>query len=274
MHGSFKETNEMTLFNNTKLAGAGAAALAWMLAALPASAQEAAAGIAEAVVETVDKGDTAWMLVATILVIMMTVPGLALFYGGLVRAKNMLSVLMQVFAGFCMLALLWVAYGYSLAFGGGDSGFLSPYISDLSHLFLAGIGPDSLAATFTEGVMIPELTFVAFQLTFAAITPALIVGAIAERMKFGAVMLFLAIWFTFSYLPIAHMVWAGGGLLFEMGALDFAGGTVVHINAGIAALVACIVLGPRTGYLKEPSPPHNLTFTLIGACLLWVGWFG
>jgi ammonium transporter, Amt family len=236
----------------------------------PVMAQEAQ----EAVVATVDKGDTTWMLIATILVIMMTIPGLALFYGGLVRARNILSVLMQVFAGFAMMALLWVAYGYSLAFAGPESGGLSPFIGDFSRLFLAGIDPDSTIATFTEGVEIPELAFVIFQLTFAAITPALIIGAVAERMKFGAVMLFLAIWFTFSYLPLAHMVWAAPGYLFGIGALDFAGGTVVHINSGIAALVACLVLGPRKGFLKEPMPPHNLAFVLIGASLLWVGWFG
>lgn len=233
-----------------------------------------AAHAQEAITPAVDKGDTTWMLVSTILVIMMTLPGLALFYGGLVRAKNMLSVLMQVFAGFAMVALLWVIYGYSLTFGGSGTGPLSLFIGDFSKLFLAGVTPDTVAATFSEGVFIPELTFVIFQLTFAAITPALIVGAIAERVKFGAVMLFLAIWFTFSYLPIAHMVWAESGLLFGLGAFDFAGGTVVHINAGIAALVAAIVLGPRVGFLKEPMAPHNLTFTMIGACLLWVGWFG
>lgn len=251
-------------------------------AALPVMAQEASTEplaattetAASAVASTVDKGDTTWMLVSTILVIMMTIPGLALFYGGLVRAKNMLSVLMQVFAGFSMIALLWVAYGYSLAFAGPTEGGLSPFIGDLSKLFLAGVTPDSLSDTFTAGVQIPELTFVIFQLTFGAITPALIVGAVAERMKFGAVMLFIAIWFTFSYLPIAHMVWSGGGFLFNLGAYDFAGGTVVHINAGIAGLVAAIVVGPRIGFLKEPMAPHNLTFTLIGACLLWVGWFG
>jgi Amt family ammonium transporter len=205
---------------------------------------------------------------------MMTIPGLALFYGGLVRAKNMLSILMQVLAGFAMVALLWVAYGYSLAFAGPSEGGLSAFIGDFSKLFLAGVTPDSTSATFSAGVEIPELAFVIFQLTFAAITPALIVGAIAERMKFGAVMLFIAIWFTLSYLPLAHMVWAGPGLLFGMGALDFAGGTVVHINAGVAGLVAAIILGPRMGFLKEPMAPHNLTFTFIGACLLWVGWFG
>jgi ammonium transporter, Amt family len=234
---------------------------------LPAIAQDAPA-------PTVDKGDTTWMLISTILVIAMTIPGLALFYGGLVRAKNMLSVLMQVFSGFCMIALLWVVYGYSLAFNGPTEGGISQFIGDFSRLFLSGITPSSTAPTFTAGVAIPELTFVIFQLTFAAITPALIVGAIAERMKFGAVMLFLAIWFTFSYLPIAHMVWFSGGMLFKMGAYDFAGGTVVHINAGVAGLVAAIVLGPRKGFLKEPIPPHNLVLTFIGACLLWVGWFG
>jgi Amt family ammonium transporter len=173
-----------------------------------------------------------------------------------------------VFGAFAMIALLWVAYGYSLAFSGGGEGGLAPYIGDLSKLFLAGITPDSVSGT------VPELVFVVFQLTFACITATLVVGGIAERMRFGALLTFLAIWFTFSYLPIAHMVWSGGGLFFTMGALDFAGGTVVHINSGIAALVAAIVLGPRLGYLKEPLAPHNLVFTYIGACLLWVGWFG
>ncbi len=260
------------------------------LAALSAFAQDAAAPAAEAVAAAapvVNKGDTTWMLISTILVIMMTVPGLALFYGGLVRAKNMLSVLMQVFAGFAIIALLWVIYGYTLAFAGAgsaaDATALTPYIGNLSKMFLAGVGPESVVETFSKGVFIPELTFVVFQLTFAAITPALIVGAIAERMRFGSVMAFIVLWFTFAYLPIAHMVWwwggpsaadAPSGLLFAMGALDFAGGTVVHINAGIAGLVAAIVVGPRVGYMKENMAPHNLTFTLIGACLLWVGWFG
>jgi Amt family ammonium transporter len=255
----------------------GAAALASLALALPAWAQDAAAPAAEAAAEvaaTVDKGDTTWMMLSAILVIAMTIPGLALFYGGLVRAKNMLSVLMQVFAGFCMVALLWAIYGYSLAFNGPTDGGIFSFIGDFSKLFLSGVTPSSQAATFTAGVEIPELTFVVFQLTFAAITPALIVGAIAERMKFGAVMLFLALWFTFSYLPIAHMVWFGGGLIFGMGAYDFAGGTVVHINAGVAGLVAAIVLGPRKEFMKEPIPPHNLVMTFIGACLLWVGWFG
>ncbi len=262
----------------------GAAALASLALALPAFAQDAAAPVAEVVAPVADKGDTTWMLISTVLVITMTIPGLALFYGGLVRAKNMLSVLMQVFAGFCMIALLWVIYGYSLAFAGpAEAGGLSPFIGDFSKVFLGPVGLSSMSESFTKGVYIPELTFVIFQLTFAAITPALIIGAIAERMKFGAVMVFLAIWFTFSYLPIAHMVWwwggpsapdAASGFLFALGAYDFAGGTVVHINAGIAGLVAAIVLGPRKEFLKEPIPPHNLTFTFIGACLLWVGWFG
>jgi len=258
----------MTQLKLPKLAGLGA--LATLALCLPALAQDAAAPVAEAAAEvaTIDTGDTSWMLVSTILVILMTIPGLALFYGGLVRAKNILSVLSQVFVTFCMIALLWVAYGYSLAFGGSGEGGLVAYIGDFSNLFLGAVTPDSVSGT------IPELVFVVFQLTFAAITAGLIVGGIAERMKFGAVLLFLAIWYTFSYLPIAHMVWSGPGLFFGMGALDFAGGTVVHINSGVAALVAAIVLGPRTGFLKEPIPPHNLTFTFIGACLLWVGWFG
>jgi ammonium transporter, Amt family len=256
---------------------AGLAALGTLALTLPALAQDAAPAaeaVAEVAAATVDKGDTTWMMLSAILVIAMTIPGLALFYGGLVRAKNMLSVLMQVFAGFCLMALLWAIYGYSLAFNGPTEGGLSAFIGDFSKLFLSGVTPDSQAATFTAGVEIPELTFVVFQLTFAAITPALIVGAIAERMKFGAVMLFLTIWFTFSYLPIAHMVWFGGGYLFGLGAYDFAGGTVVHINAGVAGLVAAIILGPRKGFLKEPIPPHSLVMTFIGACLLWVGWFG
>jgi Amt family ammonium transporter len=255
----------------------GAAALASVLLVLPALGQDAPA-------PSVDKGDTTWMLISTILVITMTIPGLALFYAGLVRAKNVLSVLMQVFAGFCMIALLWVIYGYSLAFSGpAAGGGLSAFIGDFGKLFLGPVKLDSLAESFTAGVFIPELTFVIFQLTFAAITPALIIGAVAERMKFGAVMLFLAIWFTFSYLPIAHMVWwwggpsapdAASGFLFALGAYDFAGGTVVHINAGVAGLVAALMLGSRMGFPKEAIQPHNLTFLFIGACLLWVGWFG
>ena len=233
---------------------------------------EGAAAVAEAVAMAPDKGDTAWMLLSTLLVILMIVPGLSLFYGGLVRAKNMLSVLSQIFAIFALVSVLWVVYGYSLAFG--DGGGLNWMIGNLSKMFLAGITPASTSATFTDGVVIPELVFVAFQLTFAAITTALIVGGFAERIKFGALLVFSALWFTFSYLPIAHMVWATGGYLFEKGALDFAGGTVVHINAGVAALVGAIVIGRRIGYGKEPMAPHNLPMTMIGASLLWVGWFG
>jgi ammonium transporter, Amt family len=260
----------------------GLAAIASLVLALPALGQDAAPeplaaatdAAAEVVAATVDKGDTTWMLISTILVILMTIPGLALFYGGLVRAKNMLSVLMQVLAAFAMLAILWVVYGYSLAFNGPTEGGLSAFIGDFSKLFFNGVTPSTTAPTFSAGVEIPELAFAIFQLTFAAITPALIIGAFAERIKFGAAMLFMALWFTFSYIPIAHMVWFSGGYLFGLGAYDFAGGTVVHINAGVAGLVSAIVLGPRMGFMKEPIPPHNLTFTFIGACLLWVGWFG
>ncbi|MBU0689126.1 MAG: ammonium transporter [Gammaproteobacteria bacterium] len=238
-------------------------------------AAEAAMATTEAVAAAApvpDKGDTTWMMLSTLLVILMIVPGLSLFYGGLVRAKNMLSVLSQVFGIFALISILWVVYGYSLAFG--DGGSMNWAIGDLSKMFLAGMTGDSTAATFTDGVVIPEFTFVAFQLTFAAITTALIIGGFAERIKFGSLMVFSALWFTFSYLPIAHMVWATGGYLFEKGALDFAGGTVVHINAGIAALVGAIVIGKRIGYGKEPMAPHNLPMTMIGASLLWVGWFG
>jgi Amt family ammonium transporter len=249
--------------------------LALALSAVAARAQEGAGEVAEAAAEvlpTMDKGDVAWMITATVLVLMMTIPGLALFYGGLVRAKNMLSVLMQVFVITCVMMIVWVVYGYSLALNGG--GALNPYIGGFSRLFLAGITPDSMAATFSEGVVIPEYIFIAFQMTFAAITPALIVGGFAERMKFSAVILFCVLWSTFVYMPIAHMVWYADGLLFTMGALDFAGGTVVHINAGIAALVGCMVLGPRIGYGREALPPHSLVMTMIGGSLLWVGWFG
>lgn len=225
-----------------------------------------------AAVPVPDKGDTAWMMLSTLLVILMIIPGVALFYGGLVRSKNMLSVLTQVMAIFCMISLLWAIYGYSLAFG--DGGSLNWMIGDFSKLFLAGITVDSTAPTFTDGVVIPEFVFVSFQLTFAAITVALIVGGLAERVKFSALMVFGALWFTFSYLPITHMVWATGGYLLESGDLDFAGGTVVHINAGIAAVVGAIVLGKRVGYGRDPMQPHNLPMTMIGASLLWVGWFG
>ncbi|WP_426687807.1 ammonium transporter [Rhodanobacter ginsengiterrae] len=225
---------------------------------------------AEAVVPVVDKGDVAWMLTSTLLVLLMTVPGLALFYGGLVRSKNVLSVLMQVMTVFSLLLLLWVAYGYSLAFSGGGA-----LIGNFDKVFLRGVTKDTLAATFSAGVSLPEYVFVAFQATFAGITGALIVGSFAERMRFRAVLLFAAIWFTFAYLPIAHMVWYGpDGYLFAKGALDFAGGTVVHINAGVAGLVGAYLVGPRLGFGREPMKPHNVTFTMVGAALLWVGWFG
>ena len=225
---------------------------------------------AEEVAPTVDKGDTAWMMVATLLVILMTVPGLALFYGGLVRSKNMLSILMQVLVVFSLISVAWAVYGYSLAFGSGE-GLI---IGDFGKLFLSGVTMDSLAATFTDGVMIPEMIFIAFQCTFAGITCALIVGSFAERTKFSAVLLFSLLWFTFSYIPIAHMVWGTGGYLLDAGALDFAGGTVVHINAAVAGLVGAYMVGKRIGYGKEAFTPHSLTMTMIGASLLWVGWFG
>lgn len=229
-----------------------------------AAAQEAAAA------PVVDKGDVAWMLTSTLLVLLMTVPGLALFYGGLVRSKNVLSVLMQVLAVFSLIVLLWVAYGYTLAFGGGGA-----FIGTFDKLFLSGVTKETLAATFTAGVSLPEYVFVAFQSTFAGITGALIVGAFAERIRFRAVLLFSVLWFTFAYLPIAHMVWYGpDGWLFAKGAIDFAGGTVVHINAGIAGLIGAYLVGRRVGYGREAIKPHNVTFTMIGASLLWVGWFG
>ena len=230
----------------------------------PAGTAAAPAPAPEATKPTLDSGSTAWMITATVLVILMTIPGLALFYGGLVRAKNMLSVLMQVFVTVSLVSILWAIYGYSLAF---TEGSFNSVIGGLGKSFLSGITPDTL-----NGV-IPEYVFVVFQLTFAAITPALIVGGFAERIKFSAVLWFMALWMTFCYVPIAHMVW-GGGFLGELGAKDFAGGTVVHINAGIAALVGCIVLGKRIGYGREAMPPHNLTLTMVGASLLWVGWFG
>lgn len=218
----------------------------------------------------VSKGDVAWMMVATLLVVMMAVPGLALFYGGLVRAKNMLSVLMQVLVVFSLISVLWAVYGYSLAFGSGEGAI----IGDMGKAFLSGVTADSLADTFTDNVKIPELIFIAFQCTFAGITCALIVGSFAERIKFGAVLLFSVLWFTLSYIPIAHMVWGAGGYLLDAGALDFAGGTVVHINAAVAGLVGAYMVGKRTGYGKEAMPPHNLPLTMVGASLLWVGWFG
>ncbi len=252
------------------------------------------------------KGDTAFMFTATVLVLLMTIPGLALFYGGLVRSKNMLSVLMQVFAITCMMSIIWVVYGYSLAFTGGGS--LNDWVGGLDKAFLRGVTPESTVATFSNGVVVPEYLYIAFQMTFACITPALIVGAFAERVKFGALMLFVILWATFIYFPMAHMVWywagpdaigdaakkvaeasgdakkaaevalaavqADAGMLFKWGALDFAGGTVVHINAGIAGLVGALVIGRRVGYRREQMAPHSLTMTMIGAALLWVGWFG
>ena len=266
---------------------AAPAAPAAAAAAAPAEASPAAEAAAPAAAPVPNKGDTAWMTVATLLVILMTIPGLALFYGGLVRSKNMLSVLMQVFVVTSMIYVLWVLYGYTAAFTGGN-----PFIGGFDKLFLKGITPDSVAATFSKGVVIPELSFVAFQATFAANTCCIIVGSFAERMKFSAVLLFCALWFTFSYLPIAHMVWywdgpdaitdektletvtAAAGWLWAKGALDFAGGTVVHINAGVAGLVGAYMLGKRVGYGKEAMAPHSLTLTMVGAALLWVGWFG
>ena len=218
---------------------------------------------------TVDKGDSAWMLTSTILVLLMIIPGLALFYGGLVRSKNMLSILSQVLGITAAVILVWVGWGYSLAFDAG-----SPYLGGTSKFFLRGITGDSLSATFSAGVGIPELLFVAFQMTFAAITAALIVGAVAERVKFSAMLLFSVIWVTIVYAPIAHMVWASDGLIFGMGALDFAGGTVVHINAGIAGLVGVWFAGKRVGFMRDATPPHSLVATMTGAGLLWVGWFG
>jgi ammonium transporter, Amt family len=276
------------------------------LTGFAALAQDAAAAAAPAA-PVPNKGDTAWMLVSSALVLMMSVPGLALFYGGLVRTKNMLSVLAQVFAIVSIVAIIWVVYGYSLAFTNG--GGLNDYVGGFSKAFLKGVDVNAVAATFSNGVVIPELVYMAFQMTFACITPALIIGAFAERIKFSAVITFVILWVTFIYFPIAHMVWywagpdaladaakavaaatddaakkaaeaklaevtADAGLLFKMGALDFAGGTVVHINAGIAGLVGAIMLGKRVGYGKELMAPHSLTMTMIGASLLWVGWFG
>ncbi|MFZ9511315.1 MAG: ammonium transporter, partial [Burkholderiaceae bacterium] len=256
-------------------------------AAAPAAADAKPAEAAAAPAPTPNKGDTAFMTVATALVIFMTIPGLALFYGGLVRSKNMLSVLMQVFVIFALISVLWVIYGYSAAFTAGN-----PFIGTLDKLFLMGVTPESPAATFSKGVYIPEFTFVAFQGTFAAVTTALIVGAFAERIKFSAVVLFAVLWFTFSYLPIAHMVWywdgpdaitseetlatvtANAGFLWAKGALDFAGGTVVHINAAMAGLMGAYMVGKRVGYGREPMAPHSLTLTMVGASMLWVGWFG
>ena len=295
----------------------GVAALGAALAAWPAWAQEAAENAATATSDAaelvpyvyeqaVDKGDVAWMSTATVLVLLMTIPGLALFYGGLVRTKNMLSMLTQVFAIVAVVSLVWVTYGYSLAFSYG--GALDSFVGGLDKAFLAGVDLSTVVPTFSNGVWMPEYTFIAFQMTFACITPALIVGAFAERMKFSSLLVFVVLWVTVVYFPIAHMVWwwggpdflaqeqtalliaeaagdaatvetaranlAANGLIWNWGALDFAGGTVVHINAGIAGLVGCIMLGRRTGYGRENFAPHSLTMTMIGAAMLWVGWFG
>ncbi len=268
----------------TKFAGVGAGVAA-ILASLPlaAYADMIKAPDATAMAGMVNKGDTTWMLVSSALVLLMSVPALGLFYGGLVRSKNMLSVLMQVFMIVSMVAIIWCVYGYSLAFTGG-----SPYVGGLSKAFLMGVSASSYAATFSNNVYIPEYAYVIFQMTFACITPALIVGAFAERIKFWPLMLFCGLWVTIVYFPVAHMVWywagpdfltnpgqeADYGLVWGWGALDFAGGTVVHINAGIAGLMGCLVIGKRTGYGKENMSPHSLTMTMIGASMLWVGWFG
>ena len=258
------------------LASAGAA---FAQAAGPIKASDAAFAAAQA--GMVNKGDTTWMLISSVLVLMMSIPGLALFYGGLVRTKNMLSVLMQVFMIVSITGLMWAVVGYSLAFTGG-----SPFIGGLSKAFMSGVTSGTFAATFSNNVYIPELSYFVFQMTFAMITPALFIGSFAERIKFWPLMLFTVLWSLLVYYPVAHMVWywAGpdylpdaptdSGFLFAKGALDFAGGTVVHINAGIAGLVGCLVLGKRLGFGKENTPPHSLTMTMIGASLLWVGWFG
>jgi Amt family ammonium transporter len=249
----------------TLAVGAGLAAFA----ALPAWAQDAAAPAA-----TVDKGDTAWMMTSTVLVLMMILPGLALFYGGLARTKNMLSVMTQVGAVAALAMIVWVCWGYTMAFGPDYEGALSNFVGTFDKAFLKGVTPASQAATFTAGVEIPEYVFISFQMTFAAITIALVLGSVVERIKFSAVMVFALIWLTIVYLPIAHMVWAASGLFFKAGALDFAGGTVVHINAGVSALVAAMLLGKRIGFPTERMAPHSLTLTMVGTGLLWVGWFG
>ena len=235
-------------------------------------AQEAAA--AAPVAATVDKGDTAWMMISTVLVLAMIIPGLALFYGGLARTKNMLSVMTQVGAVACLAMLIWVMWGYTMAFGPDYDGAISNVVAGFGKAFLAGVTPASQAATFTAGVEIPEYVFISFQMTFAAITIALVLGSVVERIKFSGVMVFALVWLTIVYFPIAHMVWAASGYFFKLGALDFAGGTVVHINAGVSALVAAILLGKRVGYPTERMAPHSLTLTMVGTGLLWVGWFG
>ncbi len=276
------QANISTLGAFPRLARAGALAIATLAMATPVLAAD----------PVPDKGDTTWMLISTVLVLLMTIPGLALFYGGLVRTKNMLSVLTQVFAIVAVVSIIWVLYGYSAAFTGG-----SPFVGGLGKIFLKGVTTTSNVATFSEKVVIPEYVYIAFQMTFACITPALIVGAFAERIKFSGMIVFMIAWVTLVYFPIAHMVWywdgpdafvaaakagadayakvlGGAGLIFQWGAIDFAGGTVVHINAGIAGLVLCLIMGKRVGFGKEAMPPHSLTMTMIGASLLWVGWFG
>ena len=277
----------------------------------PATAAQAAVAAAPAAPAALvpNKGDTAWMLISTALVLMMSIPGLALFYGGLVRSKNMLSVLSQVFMIVALVSIVWCVYGYSLAFTGNNNDMVNNFVGGFDRVFLRGLTPDSTAATFSNGVVIPEYVYMAFQMTFACITPALIVGSFAERMKFSALIVFILLWVTFIYFPIAHAVWfwqgpdalgdaakllaaakdpaakaaaqaaldkvsANAGYFNKLGALDFAGGTVVHINAGIAGFVGALILGKRVGYPREPMPPHSLVMTMIGASLLWVGWFG
>ncbi len=286
----------MTFGRNAQIASAFGALAALVLAAEPSLAAT----------PVPNKGDTAFVMSSTVLVLLMTIPGLALFYGGLVRTKNMLSVLMQVMSIVCLVSIIWVIYGYSMAFTNGGS--LNNWVGGFSKIFLSGVTAESVVGTFSNGVVIPEYVFICFQMTFACITPALIVGAFAERIKFSALMLFVALWVTFVYFPIAHMVWywAGpdavgdaakavaaatgdakktaeaaleavtldAGQIFQWGAIDFAGGTVVHINAGIAGLVGALMIGRRVGYGREAMPPHSLTMTMIGAALLWVGWFG
>jgi ammonium transporter, Amt family len=274
----------------------GTAGLMALVATTPVLADLVKAPDVAAQATMVNKGDTSWMLTSSVLVLMMSIPGLALFYGGLVRTKNMLSVLMQVFMIVSVAGLVWCCWGYTMAFTSGGSGALAPFVGGFSKAFLIGVNGGTYAATFSNNVYLPEFSFVVFQMTFAMITPALIVGAFAERVKFSALMIFVVAWLTIVYFPIAHMVWywagpdflvdtvvkdaAGAlvsqdaGYLWGMGALDFAGGTVVHINAGIAGLIGCLVIGPRLGFGKEATPPHSLVMTMIGASLLWVGWFG
>ncbi len=256
----------MTSNNNTLAKTLALAGGLMMAGILPALAQEATPPAAP----VMDKGDVAWMMTSSLLVLFMALPGLALFYGGLVRSKNVLSILMQTTMIAAIMMVVWVFYGYSFAFGGSDN----PFFGGFGKLFLKGVTVDSMSATFSAGYVIPEYLFITFQMTFAAITPALIIGAFAERVKFSAVVLFSILWATFVYFPVAHMVWDANGYLFKMGAIDFAGGTVVHINAGIAALVGCFMIGQRKGYGKDMMAPHSLPLAMIGASILWVGWFG